>query len=365
MRPSKPLLTLAFLFLAASAAPAAEIPEKGLFVTVIQDPPVLSERNAIHTLVGRAKKSGVQVLFVQVYRANKAWFPTQNADVSEYEKAVKRVGEDPLALLIRRAHGAGIEVHAWMNLLSLSANTEAPLLKRYGPSILTQNARSKTSIEEYRIDNQFFLEPGDPRVGGTLTNIVEELVSRYPLLDGVQFDYIRYPDENPAYGYSTVNLERYRAATRRDPAGEQDPLWRHWKREQVTALVRRLKNKARSVSPQIEVSVTGLMPYSRAREEAFQDWKAWVDSGLVDFVTLMAYAKDTPQFERYIKDAQTHLPGLEKVVLAVGAYQLQDEPKEFSDQWSRCEASAGAACAALDYGSLRDGMLMGTAKRKR
>jgi uncharacterized lipoprotein YddW (UPF0748 family) len=346
-----------FLFSAALAALLFFIPKpafsgqavsQGLFVSILQEPQVLSDRREIERLVERAKQDHYEVLFVQVYRANEAWFKSRNARTTSYRKSLETVGEDPLALLIRRAHASGIQVHAWMNLLSLGADGKAPILEKYGPSILTRNTREKKTLEDYRVDGQYFLEPGDPRVSGTLSRILGELVTAYPELDGVQFDYIRYPDVQPAYGHTRVNLERYRKTTGATSTDELDPRWRKWKRDQVTALVRKLRAKALSLHPGLQVSTTGLMPYVRAREEAFQDWKEWVNTGLADFVTLMCYSRDNEQFEKYLSDAKRQLPGLQKVNVAVGAYKLADLPAVFAHQWDRCRMIGSHTCVELD-----------------
>ena len=342
-------LAAACLLLFANAAPAAP---RGLFVSLLQEPPVLSDRQAIEGLVSRAKQDGYDTLFIQVYRANEAWFPSKNARNTAYEQCVKNVGEDPLALLIRLAHAEGIEVHAWFNLLSLSADGHAPILEKYGPSILTRNTDAKKKLDDYSVDRQFFLEPGDPRVAEALSAIVAEAVAAYPGLDGVQFDYIRYPDVHPAYGHTEQNLERFRQATGKTFPDEKDPDWRKWKRDNVTSLVRALRDAARAVRPDIQVSTTGLMPYVRAREEAFQDWREWASSGLVDFVTLMGYTDDMTQFEKYLKDAQTQLPGMQKANFAVGAYKMVKKPELYEREWELCEASSTRSCVVLDYDSL-------------
>jgi len=89
------------------------------------DPPTLSSRADMESLVHFAKKAKVRILFVQIYRANQAWFPSKVGDTGSYKVALQGLGEDPFAFLIREAHHAGIEVHAWLNLLSLSTNENA------------------------------------------------------------------------------------------------------------------------------------------------------------------------------------------------------------------------------------------------
>ena len=316
-----------------AAGPARAETGRGLFVTQLQEPRVLSSREAVTGLVDFAKKSGLRTLYVQIYRGG-----------------VLETGE--LDFLIRSAHGAGIEVHAWLNLLSLSANTGAPILKKYGPDVLARNREPKAALSDYRVDNQYFLEPGDPRVVTELAAVVEEVVRGYPGLDGLLFDYVRYCDKNPDYGYSETNVERFKKATRHPAAGKDDIAWKNWKRRQVTELLKTLRQRARRSERGIPISVTGLMPFARAYHEGFQDWRHWQEKGLVDGVIAMCYTLEEDRFGRFLKDAKEKAWDWPRVSVGVGAYALLDKPEVFTRQWEACEASGARSCVALHYGSL-------------
>lgn len=346
------LAVLACCLAASEPSASAEPARRGIFVSVIQDPPVLSSRRLIEDLVAHCRASGTGAIFVQVHRANLSWFESAVADDRPYRECRQLVGEDPLALLIRRAHEEGIEVHGWLNLLSLGANDEAPLLARYGPSILARGPVPPGTLEGYRVDGQYFLEPGDPRVRAAMVELVTELVSAYPGLDGVQFDYIRYPDWRPDYGYAEANVARYRSETGEGSPERGRESWTRWKEAQVTSLVEELARAARSIRPGLQVSTTGLAPYARAKHEAHQDWKDWIDRGLVDFVTLMCYVRDGAAFDRYLRDAGRRLGSLEKLNVAVGAYALTDDPDTYHRQMLSCEESDSRACLVLHYGNL-------------
>lgn len=343
-------------FSTVHAGQAIEMPHRGLFVSVIQDPETLSSRNEIDKLISFAKETKIDTLFVQIYRANKSWFPSALSDVTPYETCKKNVGEDPFALLIRKAHAEGIQVHAWMNLLSLGGNPDAPLLKKYGPSILTQKpGPEKKTIEDYKIDNQYFLEPGDSRVRAALSILIEEVLKTYPDLDGLQMDYIRYPDSKPFYGYTPENIQRFRAAKGEKAALEEsNPEWKDWRRDQVTEVVKLLAAKARALKPEIQVSTTGCAPYARAFHEAFQDWASWLDRGLIDFVTMMSYPPDVPTFEKYVTSVQHKPRDFHKVNIAVGAYKLGQVPETFAKQFEFCERAGGRGCVLFHYGSFVD-----------
>lgn len=328
--------------------------ERGLFVSVIQEPPVLSSRSDIAKLVDFAKKTRIDRLFVQVYYSNKAWFPSKIADPAPYHECVKSLSEDPMALLIKKSHEAGIEVHAWMNILSLGANKDAPLLKKYGTDILTRNVKDKKSLDDYKIDGQFFLEPGDPRVREELSGVVEEVLRAYPDLDGVQFDYIRYPDTEPAYGYTQINIARFKKALGVRVIDDSSVIWKQWKRDQVTELLGILASRARLMRPGIQVSATGCMPYSRASLEAYQDWPAWIERGLVDFVTLMSYSPYPPEFRLWLEKARAKTADFKKVNIGLGAYKLGRAPATFREEYRISEKSGSAGCVIFHYGSIVD-----------
>jgi uncharacterized lipoprotein YddW (UPF0748 family) len=346
-----PALILCSLIIFQAPARADVSPKRGLFVSLIQNPPTLSSRNAMIELVAFAKKARIKILFVQIYRANQAWFSSKVGDSAPYEAAVKTLGEDPFAFLIKEAHGAGIEVHSWLNMLTLSTNENAPLLKKYGPEILTRNLEEKKTLADYKIDSQYFLEPGDTRVRKELIAMVEEIVRTYSELDGVQFDYIRYPDSHPRYGYTKINMERFKKTTGLKKIKEGSRAWNDWKRAQVTELLKLLVQKTRAIRPDIQVSATGCMSYERALYEAFQDWPSWVNKGLVDFVTVMNYSADPEEYARWNLVAKDKITDTGRLYLGVPAYKLMKMPKVFETEWRSCEKSGAALCAVFHYGS--------------
>lgn len=353
------LCTLVLQFFIQQSVKSEAQGSRGLFVTVIQDPQVLSSRQEITKLINFSQKAQIKTLFVQIYRANKSWFPSKIADQTPYEACFKNVSEDPFALLIREAHKAGIEVHAWLNMLSLSNNKNARILKKYGKEILTSNLKKKRKIEDYKIDNQYFLEPGDLRVRKELSNIVKEILYAYPELDGIQFDYIRYPDRNPAYGYTKMNIERFKKASRSKIIKEESLTWQNWKRSQVTEFVAELTKEVRLIRPQIQVSATGCAPFVRAYYEAFQDWPFWLKNHLVDFVTVMTYSDDIKEFKEDIIETRSKVSVFGNVNLTVGAYKMLSSPDIFTQELKLCEESGSSACVILHYGSLLQNPVLG------
>jgi uncharacterized lipoprotein YddW (UPF0748 family) len=327
-------------------------PMRGLFVTAYGTPDIYSSRAEILKLIDFSQKRQIKILFVQIYKSNFAWFPSNVGNSSPYKASVKAVGEDPIVFLIKKAHQSGIEVHAWINLLSFGNNPNAALLKKYGPGILTRNRKTKKVIEDYKIDGQYFLEPGDPRVREELSKLVEEIVRFYPQLDGLLFDYIRYPDSDPNCGYTASNVERFKKATGLAEIDDRGKDWHDWKRNQVTELLKELVQKAREIRPKIQISTTGCLSYARALYEAFQDWPKWVNSGTVDFVIAMDYSPDPEEYERLITQIKTMLKDFSKVNVTVGAYKPGTSLESFQREFKICEKSGSGACVLFYYASI-------------
>ncbi|MBF0504981.1 MAG: family 10 glycosylhydrolase [Candidatus Omnitrophica bacterium] len=344
-------LVLGFFFVFFPLAFSKDMPPRALFVSVIQDPPVLSSRQEIAKLIDFAKQAQIKILFVQIYYRGQAWFPSEVADKTPYEKYKEILRGDPLALLIRQAHAQGIQVHAWLNLLSLGNNMNANFIKKYGTDVLTRNSKEKNKIEDFKVDQQYFLEPGDWRVREDLAKIVEEIVHAYPNLDGIQFDYIRYPDSDPHYGYTKINIARFKKMTGLSAIDEKSSIWKDFRRAQVTEVLEKMVSIVRARHGHMQVSTTGCMPYVRAFDEAYQDWPSWLSSGLVDFVTIMNYSVDPKQFERWIAQIKTKTRDFSKVKIAVGAYKLVHTPGIFKQEFLLCE-KMGSSCVIFHYGSL-------------
>lgn len=336
------LLGLAFPVL------AQDVP-RGIFVWSLEEQPVLSSIGQMERMIAFAKKEGISTIFLQVYRGNKSWFPSKVADDEPYRFCRKQVGQDPIALFIHKAHAQGIEVHAWMNMLSLGGNKEAPLLKKFGVSILTRNKEPKKKLDDYKIDNQFFLEPSNRFVRRACLTLIDEILTRYPSLDGIQFDYIRYPDVHPFYGYSADNIVRYKRAANKIIVIESDPSWKQWKRDQVTELLTLMVKKTRLINKKIHISTTGCLAYSRALYEALQDWPSWINTGLIEFVTVMNYPPDVATYKENIIEIKPHVNDFKKVNVAVGAYKHIKEPAVFKEQFQVCVNANPRACVIFHY----------------
>ncbi|MBD3426763.1 MAG: family 10 glycosylhydrolase [Candidatus Omnitrophica bacterium] len=334
-----------------------DLPRLGVWITVFSPEKVLFSRESADRLLRTCLKTGVKDIYLQIYRADKAYYDSDITDRSSYEKMVLQAGTDPVDYILREAREKGLRVHAWINLLSIAHNDEANIIKRFGKDVITVDQHGRTSLkgrkkdrlDDYYIrENQLFLEPGDERVRAYLEDIAVEIVRRYPLLAGLHLDYIRYPVIVPfvpgsrftshgiSYGYTERNLRNFRDktgldASKMEGSRQNFKKWDDWRRDQVTALVGDISRAVKEVSPLLEISCTIVPSMERTYLVTLQDWTVWLQEGYADYVVAMNYTDDLDLLKLNAKSLL--LPGFEKEVhMGVGAYLLKQEPELIEEE---------------------------------
>ena len=125
---------------------------------------------------------------------------------------------------------------------------------------------------------------------------------------GVHFDYIRYPDEKKCFCPTCRRKfeERLGSAVGNWPGDVlgNGPLRRQWLQfrcDQITRLVREVSREVRRVAPDCMVSAAVFSSFPLCKDSVGQDWKLWVDEGLLDFVCPMNYTGSDAEFESRVK----------------------------------------------------------------
>jgi uncharacterized lipoprotein YddW (UPF0748 family) len=269
----------------------------------------------VDKLVADAQAINANVLIVQVGRwmdcfCNRSSFPRTHVPIDP--------DFDPLDDVIEKAHAAGIEVHAWVNATPIwNAATPPP-----DPNhVLNTNGHDATGADRWLTKRSDGAEIG----GANMRNIdvanaaatdyvvdgIASIVREYDV-DGINLDYIRYPDDNPAdpdnyqsdWGYSEVSLARFQAATGRTDIPEpSDDEFSDWRREQLTDFVRKIYLTMYELDPQAALSINGITYWygpqteggweaTRTYAEVLQDWRAWLAEGIIDVNVAMNYKRN-------------------------------------------------------------------------
>lgn len=358
-------ITIGWLILGAGLAAAqseqppvvnAE-PRRGVWVSVFSAKKMLYAQEEVHNLIALCDKARINEIYLQIFQSGNAYYDSKICNRAKYDQMVESAGLDTLDLLLREASGHKIKVFAWVNVLGLGKNDKADILNKYGPTILTRDQHQRPSkisgsseLDKYYLrEDMIFLEAGDPKVETYMLSIINEIINRYPLFSGIHLDYMRYPSPVPfipgsrfnkvglTYGYGPGNVERFRNKTGINVLetlnNEAEYLaWDNWKRQQVTGLVRKISNLVKVKAPQLEVSCAVIPVVERAYSNAFQDWSAWLEEGIVDYVVLMSYSKDNQFIKETVKSGLAHR-GKGKVYVGIGAFLMRNNPDLFSNQF--------------------------------
>jgi uncharacterized lipoprotein YddW (UPF0748 family) len=267
----------------------------------------------VNELVKNAKRVRFNTLFVQVRRRGDSLYKgglEPALDDPNYSKDF-----DGLAAVLEAGHREGLKVHAWINAMPIWRDEPAPKDPRH---IFNQHGLTQTGASDWLTRSRegerkfpvgYFLDPGHPAVQDHLVSVYMDIVRRYAV-DGIHFDYIRYPETEPRLprgsnvGYNEVSVARFQRATgRTDVPAPDDEAWTQWRRRQVTELVRRVSIEARAINPRIEVSAStiawGAPPTSledfanvAPMQRIFQNWQSWLVEGTLDMAVPMNYARE-------------------------------------------------------------------------
>ncbi|SEJ40621.1 Uncharacterized lipoprotein YddW, UPF0748 family [Deinococcus reticulitermitis] len=293
-----------------SGAPLQPVEEgasalRGLWVDAFG--PGLKTRLEVQQTVDDAVKMGVNTLFVQAIRRGDCLCMKSGLPLVSDPGLEKNF--DPLAIITRQAHARGLRVIAWASVTGI-ANAAVPsrapghVLKKHGPDSGAGSWLARRPDGSWQEGSDGWLDAGIPEAAEYMTQAVVNLVRNYRV-DGVQLDRIRYPDGG-AWGYDAKTLARYRAETgAKGTPAPTDPAWQAWKREQITALVRRIALEVKLTRPSAWVSAAtityGAPPApgdlqafqkSRTYVDVSQDWPTWVREGLVELNVPMNYKRE-------------------------------------------------------------------------
>ena len=133
-----------------------------------------------------------------------------------------------------------------------------------------------------------------------------EVARRYAV-DGLHFDYIRYPDGEHCYcagcrerfeGTAGAPVAKWPADVH--PSGLQRQRWLDSRRDNISTVVREVSRQARQVRPGLKLSAAVFRNWASDRDSVGQDWKLWCERGWLDFVCPMDYTPSDVQLGNWI-----------------------------------------------------------------
>ncbi|MBA2253668.1 MAG: family 10 glycosylhydrolase [Chloroflexi bacterium] len=278
----------------------------------------LYDRTEVEKLVAATKAANMNAIVAQVGRRGDCF--CNRAVMPRTQAAIAPLPYDPLDTLIEVAHREGIEVHAWIITTALWNSSTPPTdpahaFNLHGPSTTGADnwlgVRYDGSLRESASPSaNWFFDPGHPAAADYIVRMYTSVAENYDI-DGLNFDRVRYPDLplaawplDNAWGYNPVALARFQALTgRTDKPLPDDPQWSEWRRDQITGIVRRVYLDTYAIKPMVRISAdtitygdgpdqTGGWEASRPYREVLQDWRAWMEEGILDLNIPMNYKRE-------------------------------------------------------------------------
>lgn len=265
----------------------------------------------LRAIFDRLAAAGINTVFFETVNASYSIYPSQVAP----EQNPLTKGWDPLEAAVKLAHERGMELHAWVWIFAAANQRHNIVLEQprdYLGPVLTRHPDWAMKDRRGRIfhtnSKKAFFDPSNPEVRRYLLSLLEEIVTKYEV-DGVQFDYIRYPFQNPranfAYGYSDNARRLFQAQTGVDPSKisprdrTQWASWENFRIQQVDSFVAEASQMLRQKRSQLLISAAVFpLPQRERLIQIQQNWEHWAQQGHIDMIVPMTYAQNTRQLER-------------------------------------------------------------------
>ena len=281
-------------------------------------PTETSAQQIIATL-DKLKDSGFNNVFLETYYHGKTIFPSKT--MNKYGFTVQNElfeGIDPLRIWVDEAHKRGMKIHTWFQ--SFYVGNKNPNLTQ--TSILAQHPEwgNKTkkcancygatmSVSEH---NGYFLDPANPNVQEFLLELLSEIITDYSP-DGINLDYIRYPNSNPrndmgAWGFSEYARNDFKSIYGKDPAELtiSDALWYDWnvyRRNIITNFVKKAGELAKENKTYVSAVIFPDIASALATKQ--QDWRSWSYNNYIDGFTPLFLTYDSKMLASMMNDVMS------------------------------------------------------------
>jgi uncharacterized lipoprotein YddW (UPF0748 family) len=221
---------------------------------------------------------------------------------------------DQIALCVAAGKKYGVEVHPWKVNWNLGG----------APEDFVAKLRAEGRLQADRQGNEVrWLCPSNPANFQLELDSMLEVVRNYDV-DGIHFDYIRYPGSDSCYCAGC--RQRFEEAAGVKVANWPDDVingpnkdaFAKWRQDQITRLVRAVSEQARKIKPYIKISAAVFSNWEADRFSVGQDWKLWIQEGYLDFVCPMDYTDSPGSFDSLVRRQVEWVDGRVPIYPGVG-----------------------------------------------
>jgi len=213
---------------------------------------------------------------------------------------------DQIAQCLAACKKYGVQCHVWKVDWNTGGRAPQAFLARMQAEGRVQKEYSGEMKAEW-------LCPSHPANQALEVEAMLEIVRNYAV-DGVHFDYIRYPgDESCFCDGCRARFEKelghpvaaWPSDTRKP--GEVRDRWLDFRRANISAVVKRVSAEARKIRPGVQISAAVFRNWPTDRDSVGQDWKLWCENGWMDFVCPMDYIDSNSLFRNVVNTQKDYV----------------------------------------------------------
>ena len=273
------------------------------------------QQRSLREIVAKLKSANFNTIYFQVRGRADAMYRSHFEPWSQQLTGTlgEDPGWDPLSFIVEEAHAQGMEIHAWFNTF---------LVKSGGPKPPESNPRHVIiSHPEWmqQVNGEWWFDPGEPEVRDYNLKVAMDVIRNYNV-DGIQFDFIRYPGkpfpDEATYRKYGQNLSKS-----------------NWRRENINMFVRSFYASAIAVKPMLKIGATPIGIYTnfngargqQSYTELYQDSRRWLREGIIDYIVPQVYwtlgsTPGDPDFAIIVRDWSNYFDN-RQIYIGIGAYK--------------------------------------------
>ena len=235
-------------------------------------------KNSIKAMFTNLANDGFNTVYVHARSHSDAYY---NSDIFPWSVYCTRTegqnpGFDPLKIMVKEAHAAGLKIEAWINPYRISGKTDTNKISKGNPAYKWLDTDKVVVVEKTGI----FYNPADEDVIDLVVRGVEEIVRNYGV-DGIHFDDYFYPTTEESFDSSYY--KSYKSAGGRLSLAA-------WRRQNVNELISRVYSAVKSINPDCVFGVSPTGNTNSNYSALYCDVYTWVTSaGYVDYICPQLY----------------------------------------------------------------------------
>lgn len=278
------------------------------------------------------KDNGFNAIFANLCWGGSAFY---RSDVLETVPAVNKRG-DAFDMCREACRRHSVEFHVWRVCWNMGNAASTA----YRQKMVQEGRVQRTFAGEVK-DSWFC--PSHP------LNRRQEIAAMLELakkgVDGIHFDYIRYPDGNACFCEGCRerferrigrNVADWPASVRDDAALKKE--WNAFRKDNITAVVKAVSECVRMAAPGVKISAAVFSGVATCGDAVAQNWGEWCRRGYLDFACPMNYVESPAMLKSAIRGQLRAVDGKVPIYSGLGLAKLADDGTDARDLAMQIEA---------------------------